>query len=201
MNTEKVAKKICKEVLEELGYSFVEGEDEYLTKLVEKRLKKEIKHEKNKKRRKAKRLKLKNKDSEATYENGYIGPIDGNGELVTDNTICTIAYVVSKLTEAIEAIYTADDREDFGLSISHQGSDGEYETFYFTGELSYEGFEKAFDYLNPIVQSIDENAYFDMEDSGRAVCLISEDKFIEPVAVIEEDPGYEDEDYENDYDL
>lgn len=201
MNTEKVAKKICKEVLEELGFEYVEGSDEYLTKLVEKRLKKEIKHDKNRKRRKAKRLKLKNKDSEATYENGYIGPINKNGELIADNTTYTVAYVVSKLTETIEAIYTADDREDFGLSITHQGSDGEYETFYFTGELSYESFEEAFDHLNLVVQEIDEDAYFDMEDTGRAVCLISKDKFIEPVAVIEEDPGYEDEDYENDYDL
>ena len=193
MNTEKVAKKICKEILEELGYTYAEGEDEYLAMLIEKRLKKEIKHDKNKKRHKAKRLKLKNRDSEATCENGCVRHIDENKT--------TVQYVLLKLTEVINAIYTVDDREDFGLSITHQGSDGEYETFYFTGELSYEGFEKAFDYLNPVVQSIDENAYFDMEDSGRAVCLISEDKFIEPVAVIEEDPGYEDEDYENGYDL
>lgn len=201
MNTEKVAKKICKEVLEELGFEYVEGSDEYLTKLVEKRLKKEIKHDKNKKRRKAKRLKLKNKDSEATYENGYIGPINENGELIADGTTYTIQYVILKLTEVINAIYAQDTREDCGITITHQGSDGEYEKFYFTGELSYESFEKAFDHLNPVVQEIDEDAYFDMEDTGRAVCLISKDKFIEPIAVIEEDPGYEDEDYENDYDL
>ena len=193
MNTKKVAKKICKEFLEELGYEFYEDSDDYLVNTIEKRLKKEIKHEKNKKRRKAKRLKLKNKDSEATCENGCVRHVDENKT--------TIQYVLLKLTEVIEAIYTVDDREDFGLSITHQGSDGEYETFYFTGELSYESFQRAFDRLNPVVQAIDENAYFDMEDTGRAVCLISEDKFIEPVAVIEEDPGYEDEDYENDYDL
>ena len=202
MNTKKVAKKICKEVLEELGYEFYEGsKDDYLVVTIEKRLKKEIKHDKNKKRRKAKRLKIKKMVKEATYKNGYIGPIDENGELIADGTTYTTEYVILKLTEVVNAIYPQDVREDCGIAITHSGSDGEYEKFYFTGELSYDNFEKAFEHLNSVVQEFDEDAYFDMEDTGRAVCLISKDKFIEPVAVIEEDPGYEDEDYENDHDL
>ena len=94
----------------------------------------------------------------------------------TDEYDRAIALVITKLQDAIKYIYTLDDISDFDLSIFHQGSDGEYEVFYFTGELSYESFSKAFDYLNPIVQDIDEDAYFDMEDSGRAICLISEEK-------------------------
>ncbi len=176
MNTKKVAKKICKEVLKELGHEFYEDSDDYLVNTIEKRLKKEIKHDKNKKRKKEKKLKFKLESDSLNRE-----PVNS---AINENA-CTIEYVLSKLREVIGAIYTVEDREDFGLSITHQGSDGEYEMFYFTGELSYDGFQRAFDYLNPAVQCIDPEAYFDMEDSGRAVCVIAKERFIDPVCVIQ----------------
>ena len=40
-------------------------------------------------------------------------------------------------------------------------------------ELSYEGFENMFELLNPVVERWDDEAYFDMEDSGRAVAMIN----------------------------
>ena len=181
MNTKKIAQKICKDMLNGLGHDYYEDSDAYLVDIIENRLKKEIKHEKNKKRRKAKKLKFK-----AAHDTECIKNTD-NPDSLRENTY-SLNYVVAKLQEVVNCIYTKDDRENFNLSILHQGSDGEYEVFYFIGELSYDSFSKAFDYLNPVVQEIDEDAYFDMEDTGRAVCLISKEKIVEPLYIINDDP-------------
>lgn len=91
----------------------------------------------------------------------------------------TIADFVLEMKKAIDAEFDKEYQDTFNVSFAHHGNDGAYEVFYLTAELDYDDMSRITELLDPIAQELDEDAYFDMEDTGRAVVFISQDRFEE----------------------
>lgn len=77
-----------------------------------------------------------------------------------------------------DAVYNRKDRwsmywEDYAqIQVQPAPNEPDYIEVRVNAELSYDGFENMFEILNPIIESFDPAAYFDMEDVGRAVSYV-----------------------------
>ena len=91
----------------------------------------------------------------------------------------TIADFVLEVEKALDSEFDKEYLDTFNVSFAHHGNDGAYEIFHLTAELDYDDMSRITELLDPIAQELDEDAYFDMEDTGRAVVFISQDRFEE----------------------
>lgn len=77
-------------------------------------------------------------------------------------------YLQCSLLTVVTQFYEDDETGlDFAGVRVEEDSDGDFKATVFAEE-DYEGLERLCDLLNPVVQRIDEDSYFEPECSGRA---------------------------------